>query len=524
MRRCGRRWLRIAGLAIGMAGGMCAPAARAAGPACEYLLRSGKSYYENGDYVSAIHEFTKAVMVDPQNEEAQYYLRKLGIDGQYYARPRTQTMQVARLARKIDYYKRRIAALKASRERDKARLRRLKEQREDLRDAVAAERSENDRLRGEVEEVKHRAEEKEKESERRIAELKEGIRRRTREIALLTLDVQQWKGRVQEKEAEIARQGAEVARLKSDYETRMKEMSLDVTESRARLEEMRADAERRAREVRRLNNQLYAFKDKYRKRMKTLKAREAALREARRRLKTVEAEHRKDRVAMERRLAQAQEAVREGSRDVSLAKDVYMERITKLSEALRKERRRGDYLKDKLISVSYRLANREKQDLVRNQEMAVLKERLMKMERQLGVWRAKVEDLKSRQSRRSDRGDRDERERVAFIKRQDRLIADLKARLLATRRALAEAGDRPDLGAYEARIAALQSDLKRLTQALQDKELQLVQRTQAYSRLDDRLQDTRQRLDLVERVLEQKDRQIKELEKQLSEVMLRIDR
>ncbi|MFH1783265.1 MAG: hypothetical protein ABH848_06595 [Candidatus Omnitrophota bacterium] len=46
----------------------------------EYLIEYAKEFYEKGNKPEAIHEFRKALVVDPINREAISYLEKLGVD------------------------------------------------------------------------------------------------------------------------------------------------------------------------------------------------------------------------------------------------------------------------------------------------------------------------------------------------------------------------------------------------------------------------------------------------------------
>ncbi|OGX23791.1 MAG: hypothetical protein A2787_05690 [Omnitrophica WOR_2 bacterium RIFCSPHIGHO2_01_FULL_48_9] len=54
----------------------------------QFLVDQGKKHYQDGNFPSALHEFSKALLVDPKNETAMDYLGKMGFqDGLYGRRP-----------------------------------------------------------------------------------------------------------------------------------------------------------------------------------------------------------------------------------------------------------------------------------------------------------------------------------------------------------------------------------------------------------------------------------------------------
>lgn len=58
-----------------------APQVFAQSPAVSYLCEIGKKYYNQGSTADALHEFNKALMIDPQNSVALDYVRKINQEG-----------------------------------------------------------------------------------------------------------------------------------------------------------------------------------------------------------------------------------------------------------------------------------------------------------------------------------------------------------------------------------------------------------------------------------------------------------
>ncbi|MDD5347842.1 MAG: hypothetical protein PHT59_04435 [Candidatus Omnitrophica bacterium] len=57
--------------------GQTARLCNAQSQAVNYLVETGITYYNNGAYNDALHEFKKVILVDPQNPVALEYLRKI---------------------------------------------------------------------------------------------------------------------------------------------------------------------------------------------------------------------------------------------------------------------------------------------------------------------------------------------------------------------------------------------------------------------------------------------------------------
>jgi len=66
----------------------------------DYLVETGEHALKGGNLSDAIHEFSKALMVNPDNKKAQWYLAKLHVEG-LYTNVRTPVDQMGEMARDI---------------------------------------------------------------------------------------------------------------------------------------------------------------------------------------------------------------------------------------------------------------------------------------------------------------------------------------------------------------------------------------------------------------------------------------
>jgi len=66
-----------------------------------HFVAEGRAYYEQGNHKRAIDSFSKALLSDPDNEEAKEYLNKLGVSGSIYLGKGTQLDEITRLSRTV---------------------------------------------------------------------------------------------------------------------------------------------------------------------------------------------------------------------------------------------------------------------------------------------------------------------------------------------------------------------------------------------------------------------------------------
>ncbi len=104
-----------------------------------------------------------------------------------------------------------------------------------------------------------------------------------------------------------------------------------------------------------------------------------------------------------------------------------------------------------------------------------------------------------------------------WIKRHDKLITKLKEKLLWAREQMDYLG-RYDIKLSDQKMAALKEELAAVKRQLSLKD-QTGQKSADYVLMEERLKDAQQRLEIVEKILREKDEQVQELEKQLNGVL-----
>lgn len=82
----------------------------------DYIVGIGEKALKDGDVSEAIHEFSKALMLDPDNKKARWYLVKLHVDEDgIYAGARTPEEQMGDMAQDIQEYEDDLSGLERDR-------------------------------------------------------------------------------------------------------------------------------------------------------------------------------------------------------------------------------------------------------------------------------------------------------------------------------------------------------------------------------------------------------------------------
>ncbi len=104
-----------------------------------------------------------------------------------------------------------------------------------------------------------------------------------------------------------------------------------------------------------------------------------------------------------------------------------------------------------------------------------------------------------------------------WIQRHDKLISRLKEKLLWAREQMDYLG-RYDIKLSDQKMAALKEQLAAVKKQLNSKDISSG-KPEDYALMEERLKDSQERLEMVEKILREKDDQVKELEKQLNGVL-----
>lgn len=86
--------------------------------AADFLVEIGRNSLLKGDVPDAIHEFSKALILEPNNVQALNELKKLGLEGGLYSRSATRTTMTADMAENLKGYQQKVESL----EKEKSQL------------------------------------------------------------------------------------------------------------------------------------------------------------------------------------------------------------------------------------------------------------------------------------------------------------------------------------------------------------------------------------------------------------------
>ena len=417
----------------------------------QYLTNLGKAYYDEGDFVSAIHEFSKAVMIAPNNALAQDYLKRFGVSGGYYARSESQISHVSRLSRYLEKYKKQVETLEKIKKKQGRINDALVEDKVELKQVISNKAVENRDLRKEIKAFEQKVEE---------------------EIAQ--------RNKVLE---ESEKKNHKIARLSDDLFHNKERLSDAIAEAR--------------------------YKGKVLK--KNAKEHKQALYASQRKTRVVKADYEDQVFDLEREFRQFKQeaAALEADRK---------QKIEKLEDIIRKKRIELGFLNDRVLFSDYKLSGRDQQMTSKNQQIANLKETIKTYENEIKILRAKKWDKRTIEKYIKERQSKKQQEMVKYVKRQDRLIADLKQKLISARLEIDSLGE--GKGPVDtAKVAELQQQLADVRLELQKKAVMMKERGEEYAALQERLKETEDRLELVQRIMDDKDVQIEELENQLTGVL-----
>ena len=119
-----------------------------------FLVDVGKDHYAKGQKAEAIHELSKALILDPENAEAKKYLHKLGVEEGLYTSKRTSTDQIADLSQHVNTYKQKIVELERQKKDIEDKFNNLQAERNELYRSNLAKDLEMNLLHDKVNQIK----------------------------------------------------------------------------------------------------------------------------------------------------------------------------------------------------------------------------------------------------------------------------------------------------------------------------------------------------------------------------------
>lgn len=419
------------------------------------LIKMGKGFYESGHYEKAIHEFSKALLVEPYNEEALKCLEKMGVDGGVYGYQKTAVDHIYELSEEIAAYQNDLQALEAQKNAQQEYNAKLEQQKAYLKNMIAQKEEEKQNLSAESEEFRAVATMKLKENQDYISELEQGSRGKIVELVRLNTDLVEIKEELISDKNVIEGQAEELNGLKRDFEKYKK-----LNDEEARILTMKHEDELASLEKDRndLGHEVFNVKDRHRQKMR-----------------------------------QYQQAFVKKEAELKMEKSLSTIKSYRIAQ---QENRYSD-LKEKL-------------DVLRKQKIGLADEaeelrkqiRKLKQERTFRYASSSVDsktDLK--------------KQLVQRIRKQDADIMDLKTRLVEMLGQI----DLLKEGPLEdgQRISELEQQVAGLEQEIAEKEKEMDFSLEQQDILEGRIEEYQERLDIVEGMITDKEERILFLEEQL---------
>ncbi|MCK5580074.1 MAG: tetratricopeptide repeat protein [Candidatus Omnitrophica bacterium] len=570
----------------------------------QYLVAEGVHYYRQGEYANAVHEFSKALLLDPNNEDAQRYLNELDINaGLLYGKKKTRSLRSGRLDRRPEWYEKRIAALEKKHKRRVNVTLSIKEEQEALQKKVDEKRKENASLRQEVKQIKKKyqslsakdrvllestakmAQEKEEEATGLHAELGTAKDKLVRKLAMIA-----------EKDKQIE---AIERNLKQKISTVQEEVQESIKKKEVLLHEVKAANVRKDKQVTNLKKEIESLERAVIEKANKLKEKEEKVASLKKELKRLPAKHKAQLKEKDQRIKDLKEGNRqeiekleaedrhkikeletENQQKIEELKGESQQRITSLKkdmqEDVAKDKNMIKELRGQVSSKDKEMSRKRKAIDKLNQEIAGLKadvknktaliqekdKKFKKLEASFAVvkkgWRETAQDFKStiknleieknrvtwkmekkekQYTKQTDRLKEDLRQsiiemgylqnkilftdfkmsgrsnqfekRMQLMKRQDKLMVSLKEKLILARKEISALREKKG-GAV---------GLKDVQEKIEAMQVKLARKEDDYKVVEKRLQDTEGQLNLVSKIVDSKDVQIKELEEQLTDLL-----
>lgn len=209
--------------------------------AAESLVKTAKKHYDNHDYAKAIHEFSKALMADPQNEEAKYYLDLLGIEGGVYGRQETPLSRINHLVEDISAYQQAIKNLEEQRAEVERINRLMQEDQEYLQQVIRSKDEENINILQQMKEVQDES----AQDKQVIHEVQNTSQEKSEQIARLNSGMYDLKSQLVEKMALADERDEQLRSMAKDLNKKIKGIKKQSKETELKYENQLLVIERR---------------------------------------------------------------------------------------------------------------------------------------------------------------------------------------------------------------------------------------------------------------------------------------
>ncbi|HPN55287.1 MAG TPA: hypothetical protein PLD92_00410 [Candidatus Omnitrophota bacterium] len=491
----------------------------------DHLVMEGKNYYASGDYARAIHELSKALLIDPHNAEAQYYLNQLGAAaGVLLGRGSSSMSQMAHMSRNLEWYKAELA--KTERDNiEKARLTQaLEAEKERLNQKLVNREKENKVLQQKIGDVQSHFRKKASQDRAMINDLEKITAQKEREIACLNDELCTLEETLLTKVELVEEQDKEIKDLARNIQEVKKVSQQRAAEDQVLIKSIEAASEHKSKEIAKLSTDLVETKGQLATSKQTLTEQDKRMKELadeisslEKELNTTEKRWESTKVDYEKTIQNLEEEIVHSKTQFSATDKQYSQKIKNLQGALREKRNELKAKENRLIATNYKLEMTQQALEAKNQVIGQLRKSLLALEQELVHVQARNQNevLAKESGKNVSKGDQ---ERIDFIRKQDQSILDLKQKLADARqeiRKIEKSTGESDVK----KLLDLKEQLTIVKLQLQDQGAQTSQNREQYDLLKSRLVDTEKRLEVLVQISRDKDIQVKEIERQLSEVL-----
>ncbi len=491
----------------------------------DHLVMEGKGYYASGDYARALHEFSKALLIDPYNAEAQYYLNQMGAAaGVFLGRGSSSMSQMAHMSRNLEWYKSELAKM----ERDnieKVQLAQvLESEREKLNQRLTRREKENKILQQKISDVQAHFRKKASQDRAMINDLEKMTAQKDKEIACLNDELCTLEETLLTKVELVEEQDKEIKDLAKNVQEVKKISQQRAAEDQVLIKSIEAASELKSKEIVKLSTDLTETKDKLANSKQALTEQDKKMKELveeissmEKELNTTEKRWESTKGDYEKTIQGLEAEIAQNKTQLSETDEQYSQKIKNLQGALREKRTELKANEDRLIAANYKLELTKQALEAKNHVIGQLRKSLLALEQELVHVQArnKNEVLAKESGKTVSKGDQ---ERIDFLRKQDQSILDLKQKLADARqeiRKMEKSTGESDVK----KLLDLKEQLTIVKLQLQDQGAQASSNREQYDLLKSRLVDTEKRLEVLVQISQDKDIQVKEIERQLSEVL-----
>ena len=333
---------------------------------------------------------------------------------------------------------------------------------------------------------------------------------------------QQLQGEIGNMGAALQEKTDEADNLRQESAAIQKTAAEKVAQSEKVAAAMKAKADFKEKEVVRLHTDLYEMKARFLENQKEIEQKETALKQLQEKMgqelgkntkagREQQLQYKKQEIALKAEL----ETLRHQAKMMEIENK---KQIDGMREELVEKTNEADALHDRLVVANYKLANTENAIASKEREVLQGQDALSQMQARV----LSLEDKLKAAGMQQKLGASSEVRTVDFLKKQDQQIAELKTQLLATKSELGKLRQSAGQSSV-AETATLKQQLAEMSKQWKESKSLYEHKSEDYQIMEKRLKDLQERLLVVEGLLKSRDEQMKTLENQLDDDLLKME-